>query len=36
MFAFFKRVVLGCSAGNCKLGTCPDCGECVMFCNCER
>jgi hypothetical protein len=29
-------VDLSCSAKNCNLGTCPDCGECVRFCNCLR
>jgi hypothetical protein len=27
---------LSCSAGNCSRSTCPDCGECVIFCNCPR
>jgi hypothetical protein len=27
-------IILSCSAGNCDRATCPDCLECVVFCNC--
>jgi hypothetical protein len=29
-------MTLQCTAGNCNKGTCPGCGECVVFCNCPR
>jgi hypothetical protein len=29
-------MTLQCTAGNCNKKTCPDCGECVVFCNCPR
>ena len=28
-------IVLSCSSSNCSLPTCPDCGECVRFCDCR-
>lgn len=27
--------LLACTASNCKLPTCPDCGDCVKFCDCR-
>lgn len=30
------NTVLSCSSSNCNKGVCPDCGECVVFCNCTK
>ena len=27
-------VILSCSSSNCSKPTCPNCGECVVFCVC--
>lgn len=35
LLTLLARLVLACSASGCKLPTCPDCGDCVKFCDCR-